>query len=68
MWGVDIDPMIMIVVTKRQKYKKAKRQKGKKTKIQKDKRTKGQKDKRGPEGPPCTPHELEQGGQQHPKF
>ena len=46
---VDIDPMIMIVVTKRQKRqkdKKTKRQKYKNTKIQNDKSTKGQKDKR----------------------
>ena len=35
---VDIDPVIMIVVTKIQKDKKAKRQKDKKTKIQKDKK------------------------------
>ena len=47
---VDIDPVIMIVVTKRQKDKKAKRQKDKKAKRQKykntkNKRTKGQKDK-----------------------
>ena len=37
---VDIDPMIMIVVTKRQKDKKEKGQKDKKTKRQKDKKTK----------------------------
>ena len=47
--AVDIDRMIMIVVTKRLKGKKTKIQKYKNTKIQKeqkDKRTKGQKDKR----------------------
>ena len=43
---VDIDPVIIIVVTKRQKGKKTKIQKYKNTKIQKDKRTKGQKDKK----------------------
>ena len=37
---VDIDPMIMIVVTKRQKDKKTKSQKGKKAKRQKDKKIK----------------------------
>ena len=37
---VDMDPVIMIVVTKRQKNKKAKKQKDKKTKRQKDKKTK----------------------------
>ena len=42
---VDMDPVIMIVVTKRQKDKKAIRQKGKKTKRQKGKKTKMQKDK-----------------------
>ena len=42
---VDIDPMIMIVVTKRQKDKKTKRQKDKKTKRQKGKKAKRQKDK-----------------------
>ena len=57
---VDMDPMLMIVVTKRQKdkYKKAKRQKrqkDKKAKMQKDKKTKRQKDKKtkktgGPKG------------------
>ena len=39
---VDIDPMIMIVVTKRQKYKITKLQKDKKTKRQKGKNTKRQ--------------------------
>ena len=43
---VDIDPMIMIVVTKRQKNKKTKRQKDKKTKRQKGKKTKYKKDKK----------------------
>ena len=42
---VDMDPVIMILVTKIQKYKKAKRQKGKKAKSQKDKKTKTLKDK-----------------------
>ena len=42
---LDMDPMIMIVVTKRQKGKKTKRQKGKKTKTQKCKKAKRQKDK-----------------------
>ena len=37
---LDMDPMIMIVVTKGQKQKKAKRQKDKKTKMQKDKKAK----------------------------
>ena len=49
---VDIDPVIMIVLTKRQKGKK-------------DKNTKGQKDKKykdmGPKGPPQSLQELEQG-------
>ena len=43
---VDIDHVIMIVVTKRQKYKKAKRQKDKMAKIQKYKKAKGQKGKK----------------------
>ena len=43
---VDMDPMIMIVVTKRQKGKKAKRQKGKNAKRQKGKNTKIQKGKK----------------------
>ena len=38
--AVDMDPMIMIVVTKRQNDIKAKRQKDKKAKIQKTKRQK----------------------------
>ena len=40
---VDMDPVSMIVVTKRQKDKKTKRQKDKKTKRQKDKKAKRQK-------------------------
>ena len=42
---VDLDPLIMIVLTKRQKDKKTKRQKDKKTKMQKDKKTKKTKKK-----------------------
>ena len=64
---VDMDPVIMIVVTKRQKGKKTKKKKGKKTKRQKDKKPKRQK-YRGAEGPPCPPQELEQGGHRPPKF
>ena len=62
---VDIDPVIMIVVTKRQKDKKAKIQKYKRTKRQK----KIQKDEDwGPKGTPCPPQELEQGSHWPPKF
>ena len=42
---VNIDPMIMIVVTKRHKDEKSKRQKDEKAKRQKDKKSKRQKDK-----------------------
>ena len=66
---VDIDPVIMTVVTKRQKDKKEKRQKDKKAKGQKDKMTKNTTTKKqGPKGPPCPPQELEQGGQRPLKF
>ena len=61
---VDIDPMIMIVVTKKTKI-----QKGKKTKRQKDKKTKNiNTEGLKAEGPPHPPQKLEQGGQRPPKF
>ena len=58
----DMDPMIMMVVTKRQKDKNTKMQKDKKTKKIQNKKN------RGPLGPPCRPQELEQGGHRPPKF
>ena len=53
---------------KKIKGKKTIRQKDKKTKRQKCKKTKRQKGLKRPEGPPCPPHELEQGGHRPPKF
>ena len=67
---VDMDPMIMIVMTKRQKTKrqkgkkkKTKRQQGKKAKIQKEK-----KKDREPKQPPCPPQELDRWGHRPLKF
>ena len=79
---VDMDPMIMIVVTKSQKGKKDKRQKGKNTKRQKDKKAKRQKDKKTKRlkynnanrqkdkktKKTKKKQELEQGGHRPPKF
>ena len=58
--------------TQRQKDKKDKEKTKDKKKYKKDKKykkntNKRQKD-RGPEGPPCPPQELEQGGHRPPKF
>ena len=66
---VDMDPVIMIVVTKRQKGKKTKRKKVKKTKTKKTKQKNYNNNKdRGPKGPPHPPQELEHGGHRPPKF